>query len=303
MTKTFRPMLACETPEDLNLLKPHFPMFASYKIDGIRAIVRNGVLVSRTLKPIPSKYAQQFATPELEGFDGELLACKPVGPTIYHDTFSVVMTHGCMEPMGYWVFDNVIDTSPCIFRLVHTSKRLVDYKVKYPDRPCPQFLEQIEVRSVDDILELETRALDLGHEGLIVRRRDAPYKCGRSTLREGYLVKIARTLNSEAVIVDMEELMHNDNPQQVSALGLSKRSSHIDNLRPAGMMGALIVKDVKSGAQFKIGTGFDQETRLHIWRSRDHFIGKYVKYKYKPYGTKELPRQPSFLGFRDPIDM
>lgn len=303
MTKPFRPLLACETPEDLNSLKSHFPMYASYKIDGIRAIVLNGTLVSRTMKTIPSKFAQQFAVPELEGLDGELLASKPVGPTIYHDTYSVVMTHGSMESMNYWIFDTINDDAPYIFRLERLRQRVIKYSNDYPDRPCPQFLEQVEVHSVDHILELEYRALSLGHEGLIVRRADAPYKYGRSTLREGYLVKIARTLNSEAVIIGMEELMHNDNPQETSALGLAKRSSHVANLRPSGMMGALSVVDVKTNVGFKIGTGFDQALREQIWKMPEHYIGKIVKYKYKPYGVKELPRQPSFLGFRDPIDM
>ena len=51
MTKAFKPMLA--SPMELEHVR--WPMYASVKLDGIRAVVRDGKLLSRSLKPIPNK--------------------------------------------------------------------------------------------------------------------------------------------------------------------------------------------------------------------------------------------------------
>ena len=53
-----KPMLAalCE-----DVTKLRYPVIASPKLDGIRALVIDGQLVSRTLKPIPNRYVQSFS--------------------------------------------------------------------------------------------------------------------------------------------------------------------------------------------------------------------------------------------------
>ena len=295
--KPFRPLLACETPDDLDKLKQHFPLYGSYKLDGIRAVVRNGILVSRTMKPIPSKFAQTFfAIPELEGVDGELLVMEQEGQTIYHDTYSAVMTHGSQVPVLFNVFD-VVGDKPYNERLLDLMSRTGEH------HPYVKLLEQRPLASVSQILEMEAEALDSGQEGLIVRRTDGRYKQGRSTLKEGILVKVARVKTSEAIVIGFEEMMRNMNPAEKNALGFTERSSHQENLVPSGMLGALYVQDIKTGQGFSIGTGFDHALRTEIWNNQDKYRGMIAKYKNKPYGTKDLPRQPSFLGWRDPMDM
>ena len=39
-------------PADFGILR--FPMFASFKLDGIRATIHNGVAMSRSMKPLPN---------------------------------------------------------------------------------------------------------------------------------------------------------------------------------------------------------------------------------------------------------
>ena len=46
----FKPLLA--SPADLSTLR--FPVLASPKLDGVRAIVKDGVVLSRSLKKIPN---------------------------------------------------------------------------------------------------------------------------------------------------------------------------------------------------------------------------------------------------------
>jgi DNA ligase-1 len=60
-----RPMLACKDATGLK-----FPLLASAKIDGVRALVKDGKVLSRSLKPIPNRHVQEMFG-SLEGADGE----------------------------------------------------------------------------------------------------------------------------------------------------------------------------------------------------------------------------------------
>ncbi len=68
-------------------------------------------------------------------------------------------------------------------------------------------------------------------------------------------------------------------------------------------MGSLKVRDVKTGVVFEIGTGFDQALRDLFWDRRGDYPGHIVKYKHFAGGSKDKPRFPVFLGFRDEGDM
>jgi DNA ligase-1 len=64
-----------------------------------------------------------------------------------------------------------------------------------------------------------------------------------------------------------------------------------------------MVKDLKTGVEFDIGTGFTESQRQLLWAQGDNLMGKIVKYKSQPTGVKDKPRFPVFLGFRDKVDM
>ena len=68
-------------------------------------------------------------------------------------------------------------------------------------------------------------------------------------------------------------------------------------------MGALQVRDVGTGVEFDIGTGFTEGDRLALWAIRDDLAGDVIKYKFFAGGVKDKPRFPVFLGFRDSIDL
>lgn len=301
--KPFRPMLAADTPEDLGVFTELglWPLYGSYKIDGIRATQVGGVLVSRSGKPIRSRFAQEkFAHPELEGVDGELIPeVVPPGLTLFQAATSAVMTIDSTEPLKWLVFDVVgqEDYNQRFFRL----QELV--KVAHSS---VQLLEQRTLHTIDQLVDMEKEAIDLGHEGLVVRSLwSKGYKHGRSTLKQGYLVKIARRKSSEAEVIGFEEMMHNDNPAYFNEVGYTKRSTSKDGLRPSGMLGAFVVRDLKSGLEFRvgIGEGLDHAMRKYVWENQKEFLGRIMKYDYKDYGTAELPRMPRWLGWRSPEDM
>jgi DNA ligase-1 len=121
---------------------------------------------------------------------------------------------------------------------------------------------------------------------------------GRSTLKEQYLVKLARFETAEATIIGYEEQMANTNSEKRNAVGSMDRASFKAGLVPKGTLGALVVVDCKSGVEFKIGTGFTDIQRRDFWNNREHFIGSTIVYRCKRHGEKIKPRCPTYKGFR-----
>ena len=158
------------------------------------------------------------------------------------------------------------------------------------------------VKTPEELTAFEEDCLAQGFEGVIVRKPDGPYKQGRSTLKEGYLLKIKRFSDAEATVVDVEEMMHNKNDATTDAFGSLKHSHHKAGMQPAGVLGALVV-ETADGVRFNIGTGFSAELRKALWGRRKALIGKLVKFKFFAVGVKNAPRHPVFLGFRHADDL
>lgn len=292
--KPFKPMLAVNA----NLDNLTFPLLASAKLDGIRAIVRNGVVMSRTLKPIPNKYVQaRFC--HLEHFDGELIVGEPTDAEVYRNTVSHVMAHDKTDfPVSFIVFDHIEQPGEPYAARLRNLPSVVETGKPYAGVNA---LQQFPINNLEQLFELETSMLRLGYEGLILRNATAPYKYGRSTAKEGYLLKLKRFTDAEATVTGFEERMRNDNVATIDELGHTKRSSHQANKVGHGDLGALVC-DFK-GEEVKVGTGFSAEERKDIWSRQQSVLGKLVKFKYFDYGVKDAPRHPVFLGWRDPIDI
>lgn len=293
MTDLFKPMLACDA--DLENLR--FPLLASAKLDGVRAIVRGGVVYSRSNKPIPNRFVQK-AFSACSHLDGELIVGDPRSKTAYRDTVSHVMSHDKTDyDLRFYVFDHVADLSaPYRARAI-----LLNMKRTKLNNTAVITHPQHVVTCLDTLLTLEQKMLDLGYEGLILRDPNAPYKRGRSTAKEQYLLKLKRFVDDEAVVIGFEERMHNGNEAGVNELGRTKRSSHAAGKSGRGDLGALICRF--GDIEFNVGTGFDDMERLRIWENRADYLGKFAKFKHFTVGAKEAPRHPVFLGWRDAKDM
>lgn len=282
-----KPMLAATVEDVERDLYGKYPLFASAKLDGIRCFVENGVLLSRTRKPIPNLEVQKEYC-HLEHHDGELIVGPAFAPDVYRKTMSGVMSRDGQPCASFHVFDHVWGPNLPLFQ-----------RLKYIKEP--HALPQKRVESLAELIEFEGLLLAQGYEGVILRHPDEPYKFGRSTLREAGMLKLKRFEDSEAAIIGFEELMHNANKLKTNALGYAERSSHQANLVPTGRLGALVV--AWQGMEFNIGTGFDDALRIEIWNKREDYIGAIAKFKFLRVGMKDKPRHPVFLGFRSKEDM
>ncbi len=296
MTKPFKPMLA--SPADLDNLK--FPVYASPKLDGIRASVVGGKLLTRTLKEVPNRFIfNMLSRPLYEGLDGELIIGPPTSPTCYRDTVSGVMGHEGLPDFEYHVFDWWNYGGPFKNRRVelgahHYSNLAANGRII--------MVAHTVLGSREELDAYEASHVAAGHEGIMLADPDGLYKFGRATTKGGELLKVKRFIDSEAVVIGVEEEMFNGNEAETNELGRTKRSTAKSGLVGKGTMGALIVRDVKTGVEFNIGTGFTAEDRAwwwYDWHNRNTSKPyQTIKYKSFPVGVKDKPRHPVYLGLR-----
>ena len=296
-----KPMLAVKI-SNIKALK--YPLLASPKFDGIRALTISSQLVSRKFKPIPNSHIRKLAKGLPDNLDGELILNDgTIAGAKFGETSSAVMGEDGEPNVRYLIFDYVKGalTKPAIQR----QKDLQDYIGAADAKGFLVYVAQTIINNEAELLDYEARCLANGFEGAMIRSMNGPYKEGRSTEAEGYLLKLKRFNDAEATIVGFEEKMHNENEKEEDAFGHAKRSQKKEGLVPAGTLGKFYVKGIVNfqEMEFEIGTGLDDALRLEIWKHKSKYLGKVVKYKYQKCGMKEKPRFPVFLGFRDEIDL
>lgn len=164
--------------------------------------------------------------------------------------------------------------------------------------PFVKFLLPLRCGTVFDVKRAFKAAINKGLEGIIIRN-DGPYKQGRSTRKQGYMLKMKEFEDFEAKIIGYREKMHNENPQTKDETGYAKRSSHKANKSHTGLLGALHVVD-KRGRKFWISaaSGHTQSQLIDMWAVRKELLGQIATGKSQVQGEKDLPRSPILKGIR-----
>lgn len=295
-----KPLLAA-TLEDILTLQ--FPLLGTPKLDGIRCLNIDGKAVSRKFIDIPNHHIRNWIEAHVpNGMDGEII----IPGATFNETQSAVMTEEGTPAFTYYIFDYVKDdiNKPYSDRCndlrewmlswdEKTVRSLVHISVLIPKLITS--LEQLVLYEMDAVLD--------GYEGVMLRKPEGAYKCGRSTLKECILLKWKRMETAEAIVIGFVEQMGNQNEKGRDNLGNAKRSSKKANLVPKATLGCLLVRDVDTGRPFGVGTGFSDELRKEIWNNQALYIDKKITYQFQPHGTKDKPRIPSFKGFRDERDI
>lgn len=297
MTVKFKPLLAA-TIEDLT--KVNYPCCVVEKLDGLRCIIKDGVAYSRSMKPFRSKAVQEkFGKPEYDGLDGELIYGFPTDEDVFNKSTSFCMSGKIPEGMSldnirFYAFDRYDLEEPFSSRLA----KVVDDPAHGVFR-----LEHTLVSAPEEVSEFEAKCLKAGYEGIILRSIDGKYKQGRSTLKEGILLKRKIFKDAEFTVVGFKEKMHNQNEASINELGYTERSSCKENLVPANTLGSLTVHNEEFGT-FDVGTGFDNTLRKEIWENQDKWIGKLVKVKYFQTDNADYQiRFPVYIGVRHEDDL
>lgn len=293
--KLDKPMLAA-TCENFAALR--FPLYASIKLDGVRALVTTKGVFSRSLKRLRNEAIQKmFTGDDLDGLDGEFIYGDPTAEDCCRRTVTVVMAdRKPIARLAYHVFDYVTD-GPFEERYAIARQKIEQFAGKYPIA----LVQQVLIHSLEDLEAIEDVALAAGHEGLMVRRPRGLYKHGRATEASQDLAKVKRFEDDEAVVVGVQELQHNDNPAFTNEVGRTARSTAQSGMVGTGVLGALLLQ--KGSVTFSVGSGFNASERQQLWQQKHSLIGKLVKYRFFPSGSKDKPRFPTWIGFRDRRDI
>lgn len=300
----FKPMLACDYDPD----QLRFPVIVQPKIDGVRGLVVNGVLVGRSLKPFPNPVAQKrWSYAALNGLDGELVAGYENDDEVCRVTSGILRRVKPVEGellVNFTVFDSFVrhlEHAPYERRL--TWLRSFIATVCLPRGLASEsgmaLVQSTYVGSLEHLDYHVDELIELGYEGAIIRDPLGKYKYGKSTVKEGGLMRIKKFTDAEAIIIGFEEGETNNNPKEINALGLAERSTKKAGKIPNGMVGTIIAVDEGSKQEIKISPGkLTQEERAKMWAEKEVHIGARIKYKYFPKGVKDKPRFPTFQCFR-----
>lgn len=271
-----------------------FPKYASPKLDGIRAMVQNGKLISRSLKLIPNEGIRDMLSP-YEGLDGELICGDPTASDVYNLTYRKVMTkEGNADNVTFFVFD------------------LLDLKLPYATRlhdlhakALPSFVKVLPQSLVTSQITLDAyyaEVLEQGYEGAILRNPGAFYKQGRSTAASQDMLKMKPFEDSEGFVTGIYEAMENQNPTFKNELGRTDRSTDAGGLVPKGMLGGFIVTVLNGkfkGISTNIAAGkLSHKERTDIWNDPTLAMHKVITYRHMPHGAVDAPRHARFYRFR-----
>ena len=302
-----RPML-CASSDNLNLTSLPFPLLASPKLDGIRALITEGRVFSRNGKLIPNLHVQKtFGGPGqlfLSGLDGELVVGNPRSSRAMQETVSGVMSAGGQPDISFFAFDIFLHPwshRPFHLRLEEIHVRLQCIPASVPIYPLYHTL----LHSLEELLAFETEVLEKGYEGIVLRCPSGPYKFGRTTKKEflslqGGMMKVKHFTTTEATVIGMVPAFANNNEVQLDAFGLLKRSSAVAGKSPKDTLGSFQCTSPGWASPFNVAPGIlSQEERYTIWQRQEAFLGKTLTFKhFTKTGTKDLPRFPRFVSWR-----
>jgi DNA ligase-1 len=298
-TLLWKPLLASSLPMDpdtgdfrWDLIV--FPVWASPKFDGYRAMVQRGVLTSRGGLAVANRELQRrYGRKDLEGLDGELCTGRPTATDVYHATSRVVRkAEADASTTNLYVIDTFTGLLDFKERHLQLMRRVETDPTRWGVNIIP--IKQQLIKTLDKLKTFERECLRQGYEGVMLRRGDQgayPQKGGkenRSTLKEFDLVRLKRFEYEEATILAVHPLMHNTNEERTAT---GKRAT-----KKAGMVedktrvGSATLKDRKIGVEFDTTIGAEALRSWAGWKRPELWRGKTVRYKFQAVGTVDRPR-------------
>lgn len=290
----FRPMLACPaTLEDLV-----FPCVGFFKYDGFRALLTGKGLLSRKLKPIPNLAVRAWLQSSgLMHLDGELIHGEH-DKDVFNRTSSIITTRDApRDGVRYIIFDWFGDPAQPPYRSRWAHLKLLR---------LPPGVETAHTQMLHDLRqarEFEALAISMKFEGIVTRALDGPYKMGRSTMTQQWMMKVKRFEDTECRILKVLPRTKNANARKTNALGYSERSKKKAGLVPISEVGKFVVRELKTGVVFKCAPGIlTQAQRRELWRARARLPGKIARVRVQREGAQKKPRFGRFYGLRSRID-
>jgi DNA ligase-1 len=274
----FKPMLANKWEDYAD--KIQYPIYSQPKLDGIRCIVREDGMWTRTGKPIDSAphifeaLAPLFAKDPDLIFDGELYADKYA-----NDFNAIVSLVKKTKPTDADLKESEKQIEYHIYDLPSSDKnfikRMWDLGILFETHtelhPYCRIVETYSCNNEDEVIELYGGYVERGYEGQMLRL-DTPYENKRSKA----LLKHKSFIDEEYTIVGYEE----------------------GNGNLAGMIGALVFQTAQ-GDKFTASVNGGWDYLKELWAEKDSLIGQQATIKYFNITPDGKPRFPKVTAIRN----
>lgn len=226
---------------------------------------------------------------------------------------SEVMRHEGEPDYLYYAFDFAQNPLTPYHERLKALQEFINANVNNRVVMVPTFF----INNEEELFAAEENVVNDGFEGLMIRDPNGGYHTpqflkrkaegkrydNRSSVKEGVLLKIKRFEDSEAEIIGYQEKKTNENEAEINVFGYTERCSKKEGMVLADTLGSLLVRDIHTGIEFKIGSGLDDWDRDFFWENKERELGQIVKYRFQPAGKHEKPRFPTYLGKRSVEDM
>ncbi|NRA77901.1 MAG: hypothetical protein HRU18_06810 [Pseudoalteromonas sp.] len=252
-----------KTPE---LSEIAYPVIGSPKLDGFRCYAEGGIVCSQGGNPIVNNHTRELLK-GLPDLDGELMLVSGD----FEDNQSAFMSvHGKPE-FKFNVFDHWSHGGKFKDRLEQANQYVNDLNMDIVVSIPHNIITSPEAAKIYwDAMVAE------GHEGMMTRDPYGPYKHGRSTLNQGYLLKFKHWIDTEGVIVGFEE--------ETDVNGV-----------PKGHLGKFIVE--WEGKRIPVA-GFELAYKIEVWANKSKYLGLTETFKYQNKTRYGMPRFPIHKGIR-----
>jgi DNA ligase-1 len=211
-----KPMLASAAPKtenDYEILEAMLPYLVSVKLDGIRILTHpvHGPC-TRVFKDIPNDHIRATLYSDCPTYlDGEVMTYNDDGTQrTFNEIQGDVMRKSGTPNFKFHVFD-FFRTPDHEFQFRYDELWRMEYAEEMPT--CVHIVEHTKLTTMAAINAFAKQALLDGYEGAMLRSLDGKYKQGRSTLRQGWLVKIKFFSDAEGTVIGFDERTHNANEQ------------------------------------------------------------------------------------------
>lgn len=299
----FKPMLASNAKMD----QIKFPVMGSLKLEGVRGIFTPFGLKTRPMKEFGNKLlGEKFSI--VSDF-AKKTGCFVEGEFYIHGMpFNEISSicrrsnHSGVCNITFQIFD-IYDPDDPNLHFVSRYERAVREFGMMASKDIIVIYQSMQ-NTVEEVVNSYSTAIAHGYEGWVLKDPFSPYKLGRSTLKEGFFLRMKEQNTWDGVVIDIVERMENLCESEENELGYLSKRQDKDMKAPTGMAAVAIVKcDDFPGKDIRVtlSKGLSDWDRHEIWSNKEDYIGKHIRWVGIPVKGM-LPRSPRFDAWRADLD-
>jgi len=294
----------------LEQLKPHLPLLASLKLNGVRGRLEEGVSYSSSGKVHRNVHVQNWFERLMVGMDDCIVDGEIYSPTVRGVQLSGICNSYRKElppDVGFHVFDMLTRDEwykggePDFgYRYLRMKQHagLCEHARREQEQERVCVIPQHPISFVEHLTPwLETIWAD-GGEGLMVRTYTGKYKHGRATFREANIWKLKQYDLYVGTLVDIEAqtTIAEEAVRERDQFGHLKQPGRKADRAELPAAGVLICR-LSDGTEMRVGAGLTKAQRAQIWNGWPIDRGRRLKIKASVLDMKDKHIQTSFVGW------